>query len=415
MKNNLFITILLVLLTTGCEPEELAIIGPRTYSAGWKSGSIDFEIESNTDWVITSAAGWISVSPSSGNGNSSVTVDYMENPDNQIRETTLEIIGSGVDNPDFITISQEKRPLLIADISWTLKAEMPIARSFLPPSASVVNDKIYIIGGTSVNGPVSSVDQYDPATDTWTSKAPMLEARWGHSADVVDGKIYVMGGCLTTYGDAIQSMEVYDPVTDEWQPLGNMPTARLGFGSCVIDGKIYVTGGRTADPGGDYLDIVQVYDPSAKSWKNLSSMPGEKGYHSSSARDSYIYAISGTKSGLSGAGEDLVYKYDIGTNTWTETTPMNKGRWSLSTCTVDSLILCIGGYLSGTDSGQKTVEIITNKEDQIIEGTVMNNYRAGFSTCFCKGKIYVFGGTTAAPPAYGASRTVEEGVITVRN
>lgn len=30
-------------------------------------------------------------------------------------------------------------------------------------------------------------------------------------------------------------------------------------------------------------------------------------------------------------------------------------------------------------------------------------------------KKYVFGGTTAAPPAYWASRTVEEGVITVRN
>lgn len=415
MKKGTLISLLFVLLTTGCEPDKLAIKGQRDFTAGWESGSIDFEIESNTDWVVTTAAGWITFSPSSGNGNGSVTVNYSENPDNQSREATLEIIGSGVDNPDFFTITQEKRPSLIVDISWTLKAEMPVSRSFLPPSASVVNDKIYIIGGFSGDGPVSSVDQYDPVTDTWTSRAPMREARWAHSADVVDGKIYVMGGCLTASGDASTSMEVYDPVTDVWQPLGNMPTARLGFGSCVIEGKIYVTGGRTADPGGDYLDIVQVYDPSANSWETLSPMPGEKGYHSSSARDNYIYVIGGTRSGSNGAGEDLVYKYDVSTDSWTVTTPLTQGRWSLSTCTADNLIICIGGYIGPTDSGQITVEIITNAGDQIIDGPPIINKGAAFSTCFHKGKIYVFGGTTEVVPIYGDSRTVEEGVITVSN
>ena len=79
------------------------------------------------------------------------------------------------------------------DGSWTVKADMPTARIYL--STSVVNRKIYAIGGASRREvSISTVEEYDPVTDTWTAKSPMPTRRWGLSTSTVKGKIYAIGG-----------------------------------------------------------------------------------------------------------------------------------------------------------------------------------------------------------------------------
>jgi N-acetylneuraminic acid mutarotase len=85
---------------------------------------------------------------------------------------------------------------LAAEDTWTTKGDMPTARFSL--STSMVNGKIYAIGGDlrGRGAPLSTstVEEYDPATDTWTARADMPTARWGLSASVVNGKIYAIGG-----------------------------------------------------------------------------------------------------------------------------------------------------------------------------------------------------------------------------
>ncbi len=61
---------------------------------------------------------------------------------------------------------------------------------------------------------------------TWTQKADMPTARNWLSTSVVDGKVYAIGG-LTVYGGTdLATVEVYDPVTDTWTPKADMPTPR---------------------------------------------------------------------------------------------------------------------------------------------------------------------------------------------
>ena len=75
--------------------------------------------------------------------------------------------------------------------TWTSKANMPTARIYL--STSVVNGKIYAIGGgSSSEVGVSIVEEYDPTTDTLITKSPMPTRRWGFGTSVVDGKIYAI-------------------------------------------------------------------------------------------------------------------------------------------------------------------------------------------------------------------------------
>jgi hypothetical protein len=55
------------------------------------------------------------------------------------------------------------------------------------------------------------VEEYDPATDTWTRKADMPTARDSLSTSVVNGKIYAIGGAMSGDGVSLSIIEEYDP------------------------------------------------------------------------------------------------------------------------------------------------------------------------------------------------------------
>src|SRR2546430_10479159 len=85
----------------------------------------------------------------------------------------------------------------------------PLFRSAKSRRAGVtVNEKIYARGGEAAAPPlkvkgkiyatigpaVSTVEVYDPATNTWSAAAPMPTARSSLTAATVKGKIYAIGG-----------------------------------------------------------------------------------------------------------------------------------------------------------------------------------------------------------------------------
>ncbi len=88
------------------------------------------------------------------------------------------------------------------------------------------------------------MEAYDPATDTWTTKAPMPTARAFFSTSVVNGKIYAIGGCTGNY-DVLTSntVEVFDPVTNTWTVTDDMPTPRAALATSAVNGRIYAIGG----------------------------------------------------------------------------------------------------------------------------------------------------------------------------
>jgi N-acetylneuraminic acid mutarotase len=236
---------------------------------------------------------------------------------------------------------------------------MPTARQCL--STSVVNGKIYAIGGGAASSSsyesmevFSAVEEYDPATDTWTTKSPMPTARVCHHASVVDGMIYVMGGSDASAPDDrshVRTVEVYDPATDTWTQKGNMPVSRAAGFSSVVDGKIYLMGGYSRSPR------VDEYDPSTNSWTAKSEMPTPRRSLSTSALDGMIYAIGGYVPGVSGhPGVATVEVYDPATDTWTTAPDMPTRRFGLRTSVVNGKIYVIGGMDSWPGSAYRPVE-----------------------------------------------------------
>ena len=142
--------------------------------------------------------------------------------------------------------------------TWTERAGMPTGRGYF--STSVVDGRIYAIGGWEKNNnrntALSAVEEYDPATDKWTKKSDMPTVKWGVSASVLNGRIYVIGGTQDEITN-FTSVEEYDPMTDTWTRKADIPTGRRYFSSSAVNGRIYAIGGTI----GPSLLTVEEYAP----------------------------------------------------------------------------------------------------------------------------------------------------------
>ncbi len=147
--------------------------------------------------------------------------------------------------------------------SWSNVATMIYGHSNTP-AVGVIDDKIYVAGGETAR---TAMEVFDPATNTWTSRAPMSVGRNHCAGGVLDGKFHVVGG--RGNGAAPTAHEAYDPATNSWSTRAPMPTGRSGMAAGVVGGELYVFGGE-----GDALHgEVEVYNPRTDSWRRLPDMP----------------------------------------------------------------------------------------------------------------------------------------------
>lgn len=143
--------------------------------------------------------------------------------------------------------------------TWdTGRAPLPTLREHL--TAAVVNNRIYVISGRWSAGNVGHVEEYDPATNTWTPKAGIPTPRSGITSGVINGRIHVTAGEGHPSGLALASHEVYDPATDTWATFPSMPSARHGLASGVVNGRWYVIGGGLLEGGGTFNSLSNVVE-----------------------------------------------------------------------------------------------------------------------------------------------------------
>jgi N-acetylneuraminic acid mutarotase len=269
--------------------------------------------------------------------------------------------------------------------TWTRKADMPTPRG--GPASSVVNGKIYVIGGGR-EGPFSTVEEYDPATDTWTRKADMPTPRAHLSTSVVNGRIYAIGGSDGAY---LSTVEEYDPAADMWVKKADMPTPRAYLSTSVVNGRIYAIGGSRVSHAG--LPTVEEYDPSTDTWMKRTDMPTEVEGVATSAVDGKIYAIGG--GGWLDRAHFMVLssvqEYDPMTDTWAKKANMPTARGYLSTSVVNGKIYAIGGALQDMAS-TSTVEVYDLATDTWTKRANMPTVRFCLSTSVVNGYIYAIGG-----------------------
>jgi len=293
----------------------------------------------------------------------------------------------------------------VTEDTWVSKAPMHQARSNL--GVAVVDGKIYAIGGDARSGEwpyagsiVSTNEEYNPETDTWTFKASMPTPRYGFATAVYQNKIYCIGGVTRVDGgwQGTGANEVYDPATDTWENKTAMPTARLELQANVVNGKMYLIGGKV--PGHyDFPNwtssLNEVYDPETDSWTTKAPIPVATRDYPSAVINNKIYVIGGLTNPYSNVNQI----YDPETDMWSKgSTPPSGIRYAT------------GGATSGVDA-PKRIYILVEKWAPWEEAPYSNRVydpendswtfgadlplptdRQGFSVAVVDDILYVIGG-----------------------
>jgi len=248
-----------------------------------------------------------------------------------------------------------------ASHTWSSRAPYPgVTRDHIGIAA--VNGYLYLLGGlTAWPAPsVSTLQRYDPSSNTWIDRAPLPLARGAMGVAALDGKIYAAGGLRD--GVAVNDFAVYDPRIDGWQILPPLPTARDHLVGVALNGKFYAIGGR---PGSSAIcspmTIVEVYDPVTNTWGTAASMSTARGGHAAGTLNGRIQVFGGeggVNCGVIGSAEE----YDPVRNAWSPLPPMPTPRHGTGGAMIGNSIYLPGGARANGDAPTAVHERFTQSE-----------------------------------------------------
>jgi N-acetylneuraminic acid mutarotase len=292
--------------------------------------------------------------------------------------------------------------------TWQSLAEMDQPRAF--HATCVANDRIYVFGGQAGEdglprddegwggGPaIDSVEEYDPESDSWRSRAAMPARRVGLTVSSVNDKCYVFGG-VTQFSpvNGLRRVDEYDPVTDTWRRRADSPTSRVNGASASLDGRIYLAGGWTGGDAGSSSQLnssLEIYDPESDSWSSGPDIPTPRAALAASAVNGSVYFMGGgDQSTLDTLQTGIVESYSPGSGNWTRKADLPTGRELMTAASAGGMIFTFGG---GFDSnGLTAVEAHDPAADAWPQRADMPTGRFAMGSGTLNGRIYVVGGSS---------------------
>ena len=279
---------------------------------------------------------------------------------------------------------------------WRTAAPAPTKRTEV--AAATLNGKIYVVGGFEQPGLgnllnlaiTSSVQEYDPSTDRWTTKAPMPVGLHHVGMGVTGGRLYVIGGYTQsglTVWHPVATVYAYDPATDSWAERAAMPTARGALSVTVHEGKLYAIGGydRNANSA-----AVEVYDPERNSWTSRAPLPTPRDHLASATVSGKVYAIGGRLNGDYHRNLSVMELYDPATNRWARAADLPTARSGITAAEVGGRIYVFGGEGGGGTFREN--EAYDPVRDTWQTMAPMPTARHGLGSAVVQGHIHVLSG-----------------------
>lgn len=125
MRNRLIAAFaaLLFCLVSACAPEPMVSLSKSSYAGSSDAADFSLDVTTTYDWVASSSAGWVKVSPSSGvKGITPVTVKVDANNSFDDRTATVTFSSEGISSTLSISQSQ-KNSLVVSTSSYHLSFE----------------------------------------------------------------------------------------------------------------------------------------------------------------------------------------------------------------------------------------------------------------------------------------------------
>jgi hypothetical protein len=194
---------------------------------------------------------------------------------------------------------------------WKMIANMSTTR-FGASGNLLPGDKSFLVVGGNAGNIISTCEMLDIASNTWSSAANLSRGpRSAHSSVLFNNNVIVMGGSNGTNGTSVLSTcEQYDAASNTWSTFPSFSTARRLFAAAVVLGKIYIAGGSSASFSTQALNSVEVFH--GTSWSSLPSSL-------SLARESAEAVAFQNKFAVIGGNRTVIEVYDPITSTWNTT------------------------------------------------------------------------------------------------
>ena len=297
---------------------------------------------------------------------------------------------------------------------WTSAGQFAQSDQALLPSqrhsATLVGDKVVVIGGVSISGAGKKVWIYDSRSGTWSMGADASTRHIAHGAIAIGNqKVLVIGGDCQ-FGVAVAcasgSVEEYDVAANTWTQKSPMPIALQSSSTTQLeDGRILVAGGSNNFGS---VDAAQIYDPATNTWsKTTSSMNESRYYHTATLLKSGKVLVAGGNKVLNGVAtaSKTAEIYDPVTDVWSLVTPMAVIR-TLPTATLlaDGRVMLAGGTDTGAANPADSVEIYDPRRNTWTFACKLTGPRyAHNATLLADGvRILISGGTKLNSPLFSA-------------
>ncbi len=216
---------------------------------------------------------------------------------------------------------------------WRSLPDAPTARLMM--AWTVLNDKIWIMGGLRNGVALQTVESYDPHTGAWET-GPPLPIPLHHAAGATyRGEVVVLGGTSENIADG--SNKVFALRGGNWVELPPLTHARAAPAAAVVGDKLVVVGGQNAK---QLVGQTEVFDGS--SWKDAADMPTPREHLAAVSDGTYVYSIGG-RFLSSDKNSAALERFDPASGTWTKLVGMPTPRGSYGATYIDGRIVAVGG------------------------------------------------------------------------
>jgi N-acetylneuraminic acid mutarotase len=282
---------------------------------------------------------------------------------------------------------------------WAGKATMPTARFRL--AAGVVGSLLYVVGGESgTSTPLSTLQAYNPTSNTWATKAPLPAARKSpNGTGTINGKLYVSGGVLAD-NTLTKSLLAYTTATNSWATKASLPVGSYGGVTGVISGQLYVLTGKCvgcSSTGVTTARRLYRYNPASNTWARLADAPAPHLMGVAAVIGGKLYVVGGYDA--TGRITAALHRYDPATSSWSTKANMPTARVELAAGVLAGKLYAIGGY--NNTSELNTVEVYDPVTNTWMTRASMPTARQGLGAGVINGLLYAVGGFQGGPGVLG--------------
>ncbi|AFM15607.1 serine/threonine protein kinase [Mycolicibacterium chubuense NBB4] len=216
---------------------------------------------------------------------------------------------------------------------WRSLPDAPTPR--LMTAWTVLDDKIWIIGGIREGETLQTVETYDPGAKQWEPQ-PSLPIPLNHAAAATyRGEVVVIGGATDAIAQA--SDKVFAFRDHKWVELPSLQHARAAPAAAVVDDKLVVVGGQNDKK---LVPQTEVFD--GASWAQAADMPTPREHLAAVSDGVYVYTVGGRF--LSADENSAAFeRFDPESGNWEKLPDMPTPRGSFGAAFVDGRIVVVGG------------------------------------------------------------------------